>query len=105
VPCADEEECLEKFRDEVLKFDPDIITGWNVIDFDFAFLRDLFRKHKMRFDIGRSGNEPRLRIESNFFRASSVVVPGRQVLDALNLIKDPFIKDSPFIRQVQVADA
>ncbi len=98
VPCASEEECLEKFREEIIKLDPDVITGWNVIDFDFVFLRELFRKHKMKFDIGRGDSEPRLRVESSFFRSSSVDVPGRQVLDALNLVKDPFIKDSPFIR-------
>jgi DNA polymerase II len=98
VSCKTEEECLRKFRDEILKLDPDIITGWNVIDFDFVFLRDLFRKHKIEFDIGRTNENPRLRIEKNFFRSSSVDVPGRQVLDGLNLVKDPFIKDSPMMK-------
>lgn len=98
VSCKSEEECLEKFREEILKLDPDVITGWNVIDFDFTFLRDLFRKHKVKFDIGRTDEEPRMRIESNFYRSSSVDIPGRQVLDGLNLIKDPFIKEAPSIK-------
>ena len=98
VSCENEEDCLEKFKQEFLKLDPDIITGWNVIDFDFVFLRNLFRKHKVKFDIGRTDDEPKIRIEGNFFRASSMDIPGRIVLDALNLIRDPFIKDSPFIR-------
>ncbi len=98
VNCKNEEDCLEKFKSEIFKLDPDIITGWNVIDFDFVFLRDLFKKHKVEFNIGRTNENPRLRIESNFFRSSSVDVPGRQVLDALNLIRDPIIRDSPFIR-------
>lgn len=99
INCKSEEDCLEKFRAEILKLDPDIITGWNVIDFDFVFLKELFRKHKIEFHIGRNNENPRLRIEKNFFRSSSVDVPGRQVLDALNLIKDPIIRDSPFIRK------
>lgn len=98
VSCKDEEECLEKFKQELLKLDPDLITGWNVIDFDFAFLKEAFKRNKIKFDIGRTNDEPRLRIESNFFRNSSVDIPGRQVLDALNLVKDPFLKDSPFMR-------
>ncbi|MBU0978187.1 MAG: ribonuclease H-like domain-containing protein, partial [Nanoarchaeota archaeon] len=98
VSCKNEEECLEKFKQELLKLDPDIITGWNVIDFDFAFLRELFKKHKITFDIGRTSEEPRLRIESNFFRSSSVNIPGRQVLDGINLIKDPLIKEAPSIK-------
>lgn len=98
VSCKSEEDCLEKFKAELLKLDPDIIIGWNVIDFDFTFLRSLFKKHKISFDIGRTNDEVKLRIESGFFRASSVDIPGRQVLDGLNLIKDPFIKEAPSIK-------
>lgn len=98
VSCKNEEECLEKFKQELLKLDPDIITGWNIIDFDFVYLRELFKKHKIPFDIGRTNEELRLRIESNFFRASSVNLPGRQVLDGINLIKDPLIKEAPSIK-------
>lgn len=98
VSCKDEEECLEKFKEEIIKLDPDLIVGWNVIDFDFAFLRDLFKKHKIVFDIGRTDDELRLRIESGFFRSSSANLPGRQILDAMNLIRDPFIKEAPTIK-------
>ncbi|MFH1802853.1 MAG: DNA polymerase II [archaeon] len=98
VSCKDEEECLKKFKQELLKLDPDIITGWNVIDFDFAYLRDAFKRNKILFDIGRTNDQPKLRIESGFFRSSSIDIPGRQVLDGLNLIKDPFIKEAPTIK-------
>lgn len=98
ISCKSESEALEKFKSEILKLDPDIITGWNVIDFDFAYLRELFKKHKIPFNIGRTDDEVRLKITSNFFRASSINVPGRQVLDAFNLIKDPFIKEAPSIK-------
>jgi len=101
VSCKSEEDCLQKFKAEVLKQDPDIITGWNLIDFDLSLLRDLFKKHKIKFDIGRTDEEPKLRIEKGFFRSSSIDLPGRQVLDALNLLRDPVIKDSPFIRNAK----
>ncbi|MEK6855388.1 MAG: DNA polymerase II [Nanoarchaeota archaeon] len=101
ISCKNEEECLERFRNELIKLDPDIITGWNVIDFDLAYLKELFRKNKIEFDLGRTNEEAKIRIESNFFRSSSADVPGRQVLDGLNLIKDPFIKEAPSIKKAK----
>lgn len=99
VECKDEEDCLQKFKEAILKLDPDIITGWNVIDFDIVYLRNLFIKHKMPFDIGRNNKNVKLRIESSFFRSSSAEIPGRQVIDGLNSIRDPFIQEAPSIKQ------
>lgn len=101
IPCKSEEECLEKFKQEIIKQDPDIITGWNMIGFDLVYLQQLFKKHKISFDIGRNNDNLRLRIESDFFRSSSASVTGRMILDALNLIKDPFIQEAPTIKQAE----
>lgn len=101
IACKNEPECLEKFKAEILKLDPDIITGWNIIDFDFLYLQKLFRKYKIKFDFGRTDEEATLRIEKDFFKASKMDVPGRQIIDTLNLIKDPFLKDSPFMRNTK----
>jgi DNA polymerase-2 len=98
IPCKTEEECLEKFKEELIKLDPDIITGWNMIDFDLVFLQNLFKKHKIPFDLGRTNDNVRLRIESNFMRDSSADIPGRLVLDAMQLIQDPFIQEAPSIK-------
>jgi len=101
ISCKTEEECLRKFRDEIMKFDPDIITGWNLIDFDLKLLQYLFSKHKINFDLGRDNQEAKIRIENNFFKSSSANFPGRQILDALNLIRDPFIKEAPSIKNAK----
>lgn len=101
ISCKNEEECLNKFKSEILKLDPDIITGWNMIDFDLAQLQERFKKHKIPFDIGRENGNIRLRIESNFFRSSSADISGRQVLDAMNLIQDPFIQEAPSIKNAE----
>ncbi len=101
VSCKDEEECLVKFRDEIIKIDPDIIIGWNLIDFDLQFLQKAFARHKLPFDIGRTNDNVRLRIESNYMRSSSADIPGRQVLDGLNLISDPFLQQAPSMRNAQ----
>src|SRR3989344_5002570 len=101
VSCKTESECLEKFKIELLKIDPDIITGWNLIDFDLKLLQSLFAKHKIPFDLGRTNEPSRLRIESSFFRSSSADITGRQVLDAMNLMQDPFIQEAPSIKNAE----
>ncbi len=101
VSCKNEDECLTKFRQELLKLDPDIIIGWNVIDFDLKYLESAFAKHKIPFDLGRTNDKATLRIEGNFMRSSSADIPGRQVLDGLNLIGDPFLQQAPTMRNAQ----
>jgi len=101
ISCKNEQECLIKFKTELLKQDPDIITGWNVIDFDLFYLKEKFRKYRIPFDLGRNNEPSKVRLESGFFRSSSATISGRQVLDALSLIRDPFIKEAPSIKQAE----
>ncbi len=98
VSCKTESELLSKVRDAIIAFDPDIITGWHVIDFDLNYLRKKFDEHNIPFDFGRTNERIKLKIEDNFFRNSTATIPGRQILDGLNLIKDPFIQEAPSIK-------
>jgi DNA polymerase-2 len=101
ISCKDESDCLEKFKEEVVKFDPDIITGWNLVDFDLKFLSDAFKKNKIPFDIARTNENVKLKIQTGFFRKSSASVVGRQIIDGLELIKDPFIQEAPSIKSAK----
>lgn len=101
IPCKTEAECLMKFKEELIKFDPDVITGWNMVDFDLKTLQILFARNKVPFDLGRTNEPSKLRIESSFFRSSSADISGRQVLDAMSLIQDPFIQEAPSIRHAE----
>ena len=92
VAVPDEKTLLEAFLAEVKKVDPDVIVGWNFIDFDLMVLRDLFRKHKIPFTLGRNEDEARLMIQTSFFVDSKADIPGRQVLDGIQLLKGAFIK-------------
>ncbi len=98
INCKDERELLTRFREEMIKSDADIITGWHVIDFDLDYLRKKFDEHNIPFNFGRTNERIRIKIEDNFFRNSTATIPGRQVLDGLNLIKDPFIQEAPSIK-------
>lgn len=101
ISCSSEQDCLEKVKKEIINLDPDIITGWNFIDFDLVFLQNLYKKHKITFDIGRNNDSLKLRIEKDFFRSSSAKATGRQMIDSLNLIRDPFIQEAPSIKHAE----
>ena len=92
VVFKDEESLLEKFKDILIEEDPDIITGWSVIDFDLNFLKDKFKQHKIPFTLGRTNQQCKLKLESDFFRTSKSDFQGRLVLDAIDLLKGSFIQ-------------
>jgi DNA polymerase II len=82
---------LQYFKDKIQEIDPDILTGWNVIDFDLNVLRNRFKKHKIPFVLGRTDWESKIRIQHDFFRSSTVDIAGRQVLDGIELLRSNFI--------------
>ncbi|MFC1752439.1 DNA polymerase II [Thermoproteota archaeon] len=89
---SNEKELLERFVALVKEYDPDILTGWNVVDFDLMKLRDKFKQNKVRFELGRIDWPCKLRITDSFFTTSSADVPGRSVLDGIRLVKMSFIR-------------
>ena len=89
---AKAKEVLEKFIDEVRAFDPDIITGWNLIDFDLKVLQERLRAYGMDLTLGRGNAKCRLRLETDFMKQSKADVDGRLIIDAMHLLKGAFIK-------------
>jgi len=87
-----EKEMLEKFKEVIIGIDPDIITGWNLIDFDLLKIKERFDKYKIEFSIGRAEWPASLRIQSEFFRDSSAEIPGRMALDGIHLLKTSFVR-------------
>lgn len=86
-----EKELLEKFNEIIVSEDPDIITGWNIVDFDFKILRELYKKNNVEMNFGRIDWKVEMKIFSDFLKTSTVNVPGRQVLDGIVLLKNNFI--------------
>jgi DNA polymerase-2 len=87
-----EKDLLLELRRRILELDPDILTGWNIVDFDFKALHRRFGDLGVPFDIGRSdspatfldreGGEGGVR-----WRRSRAIADGRQVMDALWLVR------------------
>src|SRR5450755_1552312 len=51
--CADERAALDAFCARVKEFDPDVLTGWNVIDFDLTMLQRIAARLNHPFLLGR----------------------------------------------------
>lgn len=89
---VDERSTLVAFIRLVLRLDPDVLTGWNVIDFDLAMLAKFARRLDVAFELGRGPGAMRLRAAEGYFGSSSVTIPGRIVLDGVDLLRGAFIK-------------
>jgi DNA polymerase-2 len=87
-----EKACLRRFLAWIEDIDPDIITGWNVVDFDLAVLQRLCRRHGLRCAIGRTVDDLDIRRESTMTRESRAVLYGRVVLDGLALMRGAFVR-------------
>ncbi|MBD3208982.1 DNA polymerase II [Candidatus Woesearchaeota archaeon] len=88
----DEASLLRAFVDYVNEVDPDVITGWNVIDFDLAYLQGRMKRAKVKCAIGRDGSDLKLRLQNNFFRDSDADARGRIILDGIQLLRNSFVK-------------
>ncbi len=87
-----EKALIERFLELVREIDPDVLTGWNVIDFDLRVLLKIAHRHGLRLTIGRAKEEIEVRRDANFTRDVRATLAGRVVLDGLSLLRGAFIK-------------
>jgi DNA polymerase II len=90
--CANERSALDAFCERIRTFDPDVITGWNTIDFDFAVLQRVAARTRHPFEIGRDAGAIRLRKPEGYFGSGQASVPGRVVLDGIDLLRGAFVR-------------
>ncbi|MFO0572917.1 MAG: DNA polymerase II [Polyangia bacterium] len=89
---ASEAELLAAFCTSLCARDPDILTGWNVIDFDLAVLQKVAQRVGVPLRLGRDGSEPYLRPARSFFASSAAELTGRVVLDGIQLLRGSFVQ-------------
>jgi DNA polymerase-2 len=86
---------LRSFLDDIHGIDPDVLTGWNFLDFDFKQIAQRCAWHHIPLSLGRGDDD-----EAKYFppgnrtgdywgrgNSSAALVPGRQVLDALRVFR------------------
>lgn len=84
---ATERELLEAFIDDVQRLDPDVLIGWNVVNFDFQFLQNKADQLKLPLRLGRNHNLPRWRQSQAEASQYFLAIPGRVVLDGIDTLK------------------
>ena len=67
-------------------FDPDVVIGWNVIDFDFRLLHKRAQWHNLKLMLGRGGQNSYFR-SANQTQQGFITIPGRVVLDGIDTLK------------------
>ena len=83
----DERHCLERFLAWLALVDPDVLTGWSVVQFDLNFLEAKCRELGLPFRLGRDGSTAAVLQPSAPGGARTARVPGRAVLDGIELVK------------------
>lgn len=91
-PVHSERALIVRFLEYVRLLDPDVITGWNVVDFDLAVLAAAAARYGIRFTLGRGDEAFERRRDPSFTRESRAVVYGRLVLDGLALVRGAFLR-------------
>ncbi|MFO0676264.1 MAG: DNA polymerase II [Polyangiaceae bacterium] len=82
-----EAELLRAFFAAVVRADPDVLVGWNVVDFDLAVLEARARARNVPFVLGRSGERAKVLAGTGRGMPSVARVPGRVVLDGIATLR------------------
>ena len=90
--CLDEGAALDLFCSRVQELDPDVLTGWNVIDFDLGVLQRIAERLKHPLRLGREPGAMRLRRAEGYFGSGQAFIPGRLVLDGIDLLRGAFVR-------------
>ncbi len=83
---SDEKALLQALLAWINSEDPDIIIGWNVVNFDMQLLQKRYDLHNIKFSIGRDGKTPYWRKNKNS-EQQYLEIAGRVVLDGIDLLK------------------
>lgn len=83
----DEKALLEQFIFWLNDYDPDVVIGWNVVNFDFNLLTKRCEICQVPFTIGRDGSEPYWR-KLPATEQQYMDITGRVVLDGIDVMKN-----------------
>ncbi len=79
----DEGSVLRRFIGHIASADPDVLAGWNVIEFDLAYLERKAGELGIAFNLGRAGGRATVLAPRTERQPHVARVPGRVVLDGI----------------------
>lgn len=77
---------------QIRQLDPDLLIGWNVVEFDLMTLQDRSQQLGVPFTIGRLGERARILPGSTRSERAIARVPGRVVLDGIATLRSATIQ-------------
>jgi DNA polymerase-2 len=92
IRCANEYAALDAFCERVRDLDPDVITGWNTIDFDLTVLLKIAQRLDHPLQLGRDSGAIRVRKAEGYFGSGQASIPGRLALDGIDLLRGAFVR-------------
>lgn len=84
---GNERALLEAFFDWVERFDPDVLLGWNVVNFDLDYLERRCRRLGMPLRLARGEEHATVLQPQNDAQPRIARVPGRVVLDGIDALR------------------
>jgi DNA polymerase-2 len=84
----DEETLLSAFFSFIAEADPDVLIGWNVVDFDLRFLEECARRCQLPFAMGRGRDHATVLSPSGPGGKRVARIPGRAVLDGIDTMRN-----------------
>ena len=87
IYCSDAKQCLQTFFQWLADHDPDILIGWNLVQFDLWVLETLCQREGIALALGRGGQSIHWRQEEGEGGRRYITMPGRVALDGIELLK------------------
>lgn len=88
VAHPDEPALLRALLARILAIDPDVLLGWNLVDFDLRVLAERCAACGIDAELGRAPGAIGFQQDRGFTRQSRALIPGRMALDGIALVRD-----------------
>ncbi|TXS88998.1 DNA polymerase II [Parahaliea maris] len=96
VAVDSERALLLAFLDFVSDYDPDVLIGWNVVNFDTWYLQRVADKYGLRLNLGRERRPVHWRELDEDGERRTARMPGRVLLDGIDLLRAAFYRFESF---------
>ncbi|MCG8414938.1 MAG: DNA polymerase II [Pseudomonadales bacterium] len=83
----DEARLLSAFVETIAALDPDVLIGWNVVNFDFRCLQRFADRANVELNLGRNSEPIRWRQAREGQDRFYALMPGRVILDGIELMR------------------
>ncbi|MES9872312.1 MAG: DNA polymerase II [Candidatus Sedimenticola sp. 6PFRAG7] len=87
---GDEKLLLQRFLRRFAELDPDLILGWNLVNFDLDYLERRCRHHRVAYTLGRGGETARILQPQQTGQPRIASIPGRVALDGIDNLRAAF---------------